>query len=1336
MSKALLLFVHGLGGDASETWGEFPSFLRQSEAFSIEYDIASFSYQTGKIGRVPSLSEVAVELSQFLAHEYPERDRVEFLCHSQGGLIVRRYICNILARNGPLRTTKILTFGTPHLGSTLANLVKRVASAQVRDNSIDSDFIISLGEDWHRTDAHARVNLKYVSGSQDSVVSRTSSIAADWSDNHQIVPFKGHINLVKPESSESRVVKIAKDFFLASFDQCRRFTKPDFSQPSIAIRKVLNTDRNRFFFGAETIPFFFRNREFDLLSDFLEPNLGNFNWMIVTGPGGAGKSRLAHEVCKRISTDWYAGFLDSRDLQRDWRLWQPLMPTFIVIDYARRTAQQFGEDPMIRLLTDLSDRTAGQGVPLARPVKLLLLERSADSQWLNDIRGYGYNNADTQYLPNDDGVLHLGAFDDPVKVIEWVLNKNDANVPDHGVLSRKLSEFDSLQRPLFAHLLGEMVLNEPDAWQNLDMVEAVRRLIQRERQSFWWRVGATQSEERLLAMATIVRGIASQKSTDLEGLFLSNWDVDKHPKIFANMTGQVSTETVNALEPDIFGECFTIDRYSELGISQRSIFISYAWGNAPAETAEFLTRIFNDFDPANIPLDILAPPHSGPIDDNWLRTLFVAYKRTSFLDGLKDEVELHLMASVPRLKLHSLARLLQFIHSESSISNSTQDSLIIRLRDDVSYLVLQGLAEYSLGTIESSLVVVQSHAREALKAIYEELSKNDEAIVRNALRYNFQSLHSFLRHLKLSGQHELVENVLSELAHHKDEMVELAFREALDSAAVFVSFCALNGHRNMAISLCAAFGEDIERLRDHALGTPMDKLGFFMRTMDELEQSRLVEGLISEFQQDNRRLVEKVLSSPLDAVGSFLSTVSNLGFKGFVTEAVAQLETWNERIFERALTSSLDSISAFCEVALLHDGKRFVDELYEKMSENIGRVVQLSFIDALDSTSVFLSRVTEHGQASLPKTYVAELSRDFDRLVDHALISPAGKLSNFHSFLKQQEQQTLSVAIFEAMSEDPISYKSNLLKSSAAETLALLHHIPPERIDIVASLLSPHSAEEWSMSTRPHNRHWRGIANLGILFNRIGREDIADAVIDGLLDRKEIKDFGRPPYRISEWTRMMSLVQVGSDRAIKLEELFDTLGGASWILDGLRFTNQFTLAGALLPLGLDAKKSVVHQLTTNAQFAANVRAQVRNSFEHPGDDLSIALRLLGGAAVCSISLPKVFIKDAKIDDICLVPTSVLPHRVDSAIVESWQYALWLGLRAFASLSGKKICVEQGVVQRTRELWSTNLDESLEVSETPARDVNRSMIAWLDTCIDRGCLVPSKERVGRVAGNLN
>ena len=148
--KKLVLFIHGLGGDAEGTWKIFPELIRADSKVAALYDVKTFEYKTGLFGSQSPLALVAAELKTEIDNRYKDYSDVALIAHSQGGLIARAYIAERLNSGRKLRVSRLLTFATPHHGSGHATLLKRVlfSSEQVKDLDPNSDFLRALGIAW------------------------------------------------------------------------------------------------------------------------------------------------------------------------------------------------------------------------------------------------------------------------------------------------------------------------------------------------------------------------------------------------------------------------------------------------------------------------------------------------------------------------------------------------------------------------------------------------------------------------------------------------------------------------------------------------------------------------------------------------------------------------------------------------------------------------------------------------------------------------------------------------------------------------------------------------------------------------------------------------------------------------------------------------------------------------------------------------------------------------------------------------------------------------------------------------------------------------------------
>jgi tetratricopeptide (TPR) repeat protein len=120
---------------------------------------------------------------------------------------------------------------------------------------------------------------------------------------------------------------------------------------------------------------------------------GPVSLRVLAAPAGAGKTRLALELCEAaVRERWHAGFLTETELvrfrnQQNLSTWGWNRPTLIVIDYAAARARL-----LRNWLIELADHPGHEG----KPLRLLLLERQADRAggWWCEAFGVGGGDAE------------------------------------------------------------------------------------------------------------------------------------------------------------------------------------------------------------------------------------------------------------------------------------------------------------------------------------------------------------------------------------------------------------------------------------------------------------------------------------------------------------------------------------------------------------------------------------------------------------------------------------------------------------------------------------------------------------------------------------------------------------------------------------------------------------------------------------------------------------------------------------------------------------------------------------------------------------------------------
>ncbi len=128
--RCLIIYVHGLFGDCTKTWGTMPEWVLKNAA--VDTDVISFAYPSRSWQRT-SINQAADDLKAWLETEFHHHRHLIFVTHSTGGLIVKLMLKDAadslqqeskkghdLARADSLwlRTRRVLNIAVPHFGGS------------------------------------------------------------------------------------------------------------------------------------------------------------------------------------------------------------------------------------------------------------------------------------------------------------------------------------------------------------------------------------------------------------------------------------------------------------------------------------------------------------------------------------------------------------------------------------------------------------------------------------------------------------------------------------------------------------------------------------------------------------------------------------------------------------------------------------------------------------------------------------------------------------------------------------------------------------------------------------------------------------------------------------------------------------------------------------------------------------------------------------------------------------------------------------------------------------------------------------------------------------------
>jgi pimeloyl-ACP methyl ester carboxylesterase len=157
----VIIFVHGLFGDADGTWRldsthpSWPQLAAADPDFASD-DVYVVGYATSYGTHGLSLEETATAvLRQLYDNNLLKYDRVYFVTHSMGGLVVKRMLNTLNDRAGIAdlhRIRAVLLISTPSQGAPLAEIGKWLRMSQVKDltPATFNTFLQTLEDDWNR----------------------------------------------------------------------------------------------------------------------------------------------------------------------------------------------------------------------------------------------------------------------------------------------------------------------------------------------------------------------------------------------------------------------------------------------------------------------------------------------------------------------------------------------------------------------------------------------------------------------------------------------------------------------------------------------------------------------------------------------------------------------------------------------------------------------------------------------------------------------------------------------------------------------------------------------------------------------------------------------------------------------------------------------------------------------------------------------------------------------------------------------------------------------------------------------------------------------------------
>jgi hypothetical protein len=205
-----VVFVHGFLSSVS-VWSRFIDLIDTDQELA-GLGLHPFPYRSPKVSlhplrRIPDLNTVADSLRTFLSRDLAACSRLALVSHSQGGLVVQRFIARVLADGAEpelARIRAVVMFACPNAGSSLALSLRRRAWFWRHPQERELRPLNALVADTQRIVLNRFVRtvpLVVYAGESDGVVPPASARSV-FPDAH-VLPGD-HFSIVQPDSRAHR----------------------------------------------------------------------------------------------------------------------------------------------------------------------------------------------------------------------------------------------------------------------------------------------------------------------------------------------------------------------------------------------------------------------------------------------------------------------------------------------------------------------------------------------------------------------------------------------------------------------------------------------------------------------------------------------------------------------------------------------------------------------------------------------------------------------------------------------------------------------------------------------------------------------------------------------------------------------------------------------------------------------------------------------------------------------------------------------------------------------------------------------------------------------------
>ena len=191
--EGCIVFVHGIFS-SSKTWGDFARLIMADAQLAPHFDILMFEYFSPKaklnpLTAIPDYNLIADALATFLKVETNSYKKIVLVAHSQGGLIVQRFLSRTVTASRAetlSRITRVIFFACPNSGAELFLSLRRrfmrnnpqeMSLRPINEAILDAQRIVLERVVYAREDTVDRRHIPLVvyAGESDGIVTPASA---------------------------------------------------------------------------------------------------------------------------------------------------------------------------------------------------------------------------------------------------------------------------------------------------------------------------------------------------------------------------------------------------------------------------------------------------------------------------------------------------------------------------------------------------------------------------------------------------------------------------------------------------------------------------------------------------------------------------------------------------------------------------------------------------------------------------------------------------------------------------------------------------------------------------------------------------------------------------------------------------------------------------------------------------------------------------------------------------------------------------------------------------------------------------------------------------------